>query len=45
MDSGMFQAIESHGQQWVGRKLLIASGKEHIFSSIPGYSENFTTGM
>ena len=44
-EDGLFEVTDTQGQYWVGRKLLIATGKEMAFPDIPGYSESFASGM
>ena len=42
---GLFQATDSQGTLWLGRKLLLAYGTEEIFPDLAGYAENYSTGM
>ncbi|MCJ1380201.1 hypothetical protein MMC17_003304 [Xylographa soralifera] len=36
-----FEIVDSEGQHWAGKKLLIAAGKQNVFPDIPGYVENY----
>ena len=40
-----FEVVDGEGQRWIGKKLLIATGKQNIFPDIPGYAENYPDRM
>ena len=43
--SGGFKAVDSSGEDWYGKKLVLASGVKDIFPDIPGYDECWVKGM
>ena len=44
-DAGGFEAVDSQGTKWLGKKLILASGVRDIFPDIPGYDECWVKGM
>lgn len=44
-NESLFHVTSSRGQQWSGRKLLIATGAEFDYPNIPGYNESFPEKM
>ena len=44
-DTGHFQATDTNGTTWVGKKLVLATGVRDIFPDLPGYQECWVTGM
>lgn len=40
-----FEIVDSGGQHWAGKKIIIAVGKEDVFPDIPGYVENYPERM
>lgn len=42
---GQFNAVDSLGKVWTGRKLVLANGVRDIFPDIEGYDECWATGM
>ncbi|KAJ8069777.1 hypothetical protein OCU04_000193 [Sclerotinia nivalis] len=44
-DSGYFQAVNSDGTVWIGRKLVLASGVQDIFPDIAGFEQCWGTGI
>ena len=45
LDNGIFQAVDTSGEIWLGRKLLFATGMEDVFPTLDGYVENYPTRM
>ena len=45
LDNGIFQAVDTSGEIWLGRKLLFATGMEDVFPALDGYEENYPTRM
>lgn len=43
--TGLFQVTDTTGLQWVGRKLILATGIRDIFPAIPGYAESWGQRM
>ncbi|KAF4636589.1 hypothetical protein G7Y89_g1491 [Cudoniella acicularis] len=44
-EAGTFYAVDSSGQSWRGRKLILATGVKDIFPDIPGYEECWIKGI
>ena len=44
-NDGLFEAIASNGQTYVGRKLILASGVEDRFPDIEGYADCWGKSM
>jgi thioredoxin reductase len=44
-DDGLFKATDSAGEEWLGRKILLATGSKDIFPPIPGYDALYARGM
>ncbi len=44
-DDELFRVVDSRGEKWLGRKLLLAIGSTDIFPSLEGYEENFGRAM
>lgn len=42
---GRFQAIDTQGRTWIGRKLVLATGVRDIYPDIDGYGDCWGTGM
>jgi thioredoxin reductase len=40
-----FEAVDTNGSTWQGKKLILATGVEDIYPDIEGYSECWATGM
>jgi len=43
--SDIFQATDTNGVTWRGRKVLFATGAEDVFPDIPGYAELYAKAM
>lgn len=41
LSNGLFQATDSNGGLWLGKKILLATGVKDIFPSLDGYQENY----
>lgn len=44
-ENGNFKAISEAGNEWIGRKLILATGVEDMFPDIPGYHDCWIKGM
>ena len=44
-DDGLFKAKTSDGKEFLGRKVVLASGVQEIYPNIPGYEDCWVTGM
>jgi thioredoxin reductase len=44
-DEGLFEAVGSNGQVWIGRKLVLATGVTDVFPDVPGYGDCWISGM
>lgn len=44
-DSGLFKAIDAMKTQWLGRKVILATGVRDIYPDIEGYDECWACGM
>lgn len=44
-DSELFQAIDSNGKSWFGRKVLIATGEKDVFPDLEGYDKLYAKRM
>jgi thioredoxin reductase len=42
---GCFEIVDTEGQKWVGRKLVLSTGCTDIFPDIPGYEDFWGNGM
>ena len=42
---GFFRVVDTRGEAWLGRKLLLSIGSTNLFPRIGGYEENFARGM
>ncbi|KAL5364127.1 FAD/NAD(P)-binding domain-containing protein [Aspergillus floccosus] len=42
---GMWTAIATDGEQYSGRKIILATGSDEIYPSIPGYGDCWVTGI
>lgn len=38
-EKGMFQLVDDHGREWMGRKLILATGVRDIMLDIEGYED------
>jgi thioredoxin reductase len=45
LDSGRFEAVDSSGNVYTGKKLCLATGVRDIMPDIPGYADCWTKGM
>jgi gliotoxin/aspirochlorine biosynthesis thioredoxin reductase len=45
VENGLFKATSKDGQEWTTKKVILATGVEDVFPSIPGYAESWITGM
>lgn len=44
-DNGTFEVVDEMGEEWSGKKLLLATGVKDILPDIPGYEECWVKGM
>ena len=44
-EKALFQVTDATGKEWVGRKLVLASGVHDIYPDIEGYDECWVKGM
>ncbi|KAI0401589.1 FAD/NAD(P)-binding domain-containing protein [Xylaria palmicola] len=44
-EDGVFMVTDDAGAQWLGRKVILASGVEENFPDVPGYDECWARGM
>jgi thioredoxin reductase len=44
-DDGLFKAKTSDGREWLGKKIVLATGVEEVYPDIPGYDDCWVTGM
>lgn len=44
-DSGLFKAIDAMKAEWLGRKVILATGVRDIYPDIEGYDECWSYGM
>ena len=44
-NDGIFEATDSNGGSWKGKKIILASGVEDIYPDIEGYAECWSNGM
>ena len=44
-ESGLFKVTDVDGKDWMGRKVLLASGVRDVYPDIPGYAECWGKGM
>jgi thioredoxin reductase len=44
-DDGLFEAVDATGVNWVGRKVLFATGAKDVSPAVPGYKELYTKAM
>jgi thioredoxin reductase len=44
-DAGLFKAIDATNKEWLGRKVLLATGVRDIYPDIEGYDECWGYGM
>ncbi|CZT21179.1 related to thioredoxin reductase [Ramularia collo-cygni] len=44
-DSGRFEAVDSKGMTWTGRKVVLAVGAKVIYPDIPGYDDVWGRGV
>jgi len=42
---GLFEAADSGGRVWVGKKVILATGVEDVYPDIDGYAECWVSGM
>ena len=42
---GRFEATDTAGKTWIGRKLVLATGIRDVYPDIDGYGESWGTGM
>jgi thioredoxin reductase len=45
LDNNNFEATDTKGSVWIGRKLVLANGVRHNFPEIEGYAECWGKGM
>lgn len=43
--TSFFKAVDTTGQEWWGRKVVLASGIKDVMLDIPGYEENWGYSM
>lgn len=43
--AGLFEATDSTGKKWLGRKLMLATGVTDVMPDIKGYKECWARGM
>ncbi|EKG22635.1 Pyridine nucleotide-disulfide oxidoreductase class-2 [Macrophomina phaseolina MS6] len=43
--TGLFRITDANGQQWLGRKVVLAIGNVERFPDIPGYEDCWIKGM
>ncbi|KAF2729062.1 FAD/NAD(P)-binding domain-containing protein [Polyplosphaeria fusca] len=44
-DDGLFKATDGSGVEWLGRKVIMATGSKDIFPKIPGYDALYARGI
>ncbi|KAL1604773.1 hypothetical protein SLS60_004313 [Paraconiothyrium brasiliense] len=44
-DNDIFVATSASGKSWSAKKVILATGVEDVFPAIPGYAENWITGI
>ncbi len=44
-DAGIFKAIDATNKEWLGRKVILATGVRDIYPDIEGYDECWSYGM
>jgi gliotoxin/aspirochlorine biosynthesis thioredoxin reductase len=44
-DAGLFRAIDATNKEWLGRKVLLATGVRDIYPDIAGYDQCWSYGM
>ncbi|PGH15362.1 hypothetical protein AJ80_05546 [Polytolypa hystricis UAMH7299] len=44
-DTGIWEVTTSDGKEWLGKKVVLATGTDEIYPSIPGYEECWVTGI
>ena len=44
-ENDVFLAVSASGKSWAAKKLILATGMEDVFPDIPGYADNWITGM
>ena len=44
-ESGLFEVGDKDKRQWLGRKLLLATGVQNVYPSVEGYEDNWTKSM
>jgi thioredoxin reductase len=45
LDKYLFEAVDSNGQKWLGKKIMLANGVRYILPEIEGYAECWGKGM
>ena len=45
LEDGGFKATDAAGEEWTGKKLVLATGSKDEHPDIPGYKECWATGM
>ncbi|KAI9763919.1 MAG: hypothetical protein M1839_006120 [Geoglossum umbratile] len=45
LEDGGFKATDATGAEWVGKKLVLATGSKDEYPDIPGYQECWATGV
>ena len=44
-DDGLFKLVDAKKKEWLGRKVILATGVKDIMPDIPGYEDCWTKGM
>jgi thioredoxin reductase len=44
-NTGHFEAIDSEGVTWTGKKVVLATGAKDIYPDIPGYDDVWGRGV
>jgi len=44
-DDGCFEATDTDGELWMGKKVILATGVRDVYPDIEGYAECWVTGM
>ncbi len=44
-DDGCFEATDTDGELWMGKKVILATGVRDVYPDIEGYAECWVKGM
>lgn len=44
-DDGLFKATDAKGDEWLGRKVILATGVKDVFPPIDGFADCWVSGM